>query len=89
MYGLEVVRVPTNKPSRRTDLGSYLFLTTAAKYDQLLYIVRSWDSHENCQTSTSYALSVKRVLLPTPKLESRAGRQQHARSGAQLCQHMA
>lgn len=39
VYGLEVVRVPTNRPSRRRDLGAYLFLDSAAKYDQLVYLV--------------------------------------------------
>jgi len=39
VYGLEVVRVPTNRPSQRRDLGAYLFLDPAAKYDQLVYLV--------------------------------------------------
>lgn len=42
VYGLEVVQVPTNKPSRRADLGSYLFFDARSKYEQLLYIVRLW-----------------------------------------------
>lgn len=41
MYGLEVVRVPTNKPSVREDLGRHLFLDQARKYAWLLLEVRT------------------------------------------------
>ncbi|MFA5000624.1 MAG: preprotein translocase subunit SecA [Candidatus Paceibacterota bacterium] len=31
VYGLEVISIPTNKPSRREDLGDYIFQTEAGK----------------------------------------------------------
>ena len=40
VYGLEVVRVPTNRPSARRDLGAYMFADTASKHAQLVYLVR-------------------------------------------------
>ena len=40
VYGLSVVEVPTNKPSRRQHMGRLLFLDQKEKYVRLLHEVR-------------------------------------------------
>jgi preprotein translocase subunit SecA len=36
VYGLRIVRIPTNRPSRRTDLGTRLFQTAALKWNAVV-----------------------------------------------------
>ncbi len=47
IYGLEVVVIPTHKPSRRTDEGDLVYLTQAAKFKAILEDIK--DAHEKGQ----------------------------------------
>ena len=46
VYGLSVVEVPTNKPSRRQHMGRYLFINPKAKYLRLVDEVRPRSPNE-------------------------------------------
>jgi preprotein translocase subunit SecA len=41
IYGLEVVVIPTNKPSRRKDAGDMIYLTQKEKFDALIEDIES------------------------------------------------
>jgi len=41
IYGLEVVVIPTNRPSRRTDLGDLIYLTQKEKFDAIVADIES------------------------------------------------
>ena len=47
IYGLEVVSIPTHRPSQRTDHGDLIYLTQAEKYDAIVADIR--ERHEKGQ----------------------------------------
>lgn len=55
VYGLSVVEVPTNKPSRRKHMGRLLFLDQKEKYVRLLDEVRPRSPNAVQSTAMSWS----------------------------------